>query len=167
VTLITGTVWKLGDNIDTDVIIAARHLDTTEPRELARHCLDALIPDFADKVSEGDIIVAGANFGSGSSREHAPLALKGAGVACVVAKSFARIFFRNAFNVGLPLVECEEIVDRTNAGERLEIDAATGAIKNLSTGMTCRARPLPPFIRRIVEAGGLVGYARVRLVEKK
>ncbi len=161
--MIEGSAWKLGDNIDTDAIIAARYLDTTDPQELARHCLEDVLPDFAGKVSGGDVLVAGSNFGSGSSREHAPLAIKGAGVSCVIAGSFARIFFRNAFNVGLPLLECAEVFDGTKAGDQLEVDFAAGMIRNLSTGARYTARPLPPFIRKLVEAGGLVNYARERL----
>ena len=158
-----GNVWKLGDNIDTDAIIAARYLDTTDPQELARHCLEDVLPDFGGKVSGGDVLVAGSNFGSGSSREHAPLAIRGAGISCVIAKSFARIFFRNAFNVGLPLLECAEVFDGTDSGDRLEVDFTAGTIQNLSTGARYRARPLPPFIRKLVEAGGLVNYARGKL----
>ncbi len=158
-----GNVWKLGDNIDTDAIIAARYLDTTDPKELARHCLEDVLPDFAGKACFGEVLVAGNNFGSGSSREHAPLAIKGAGISCVIAKSFARIFFRNAFNVGLPLLECAEVLDGTKAGDRLEVDFVAGTIRNLSTGARYTARPLPPFIRKLVEAGGLVNYARGKL----
>ena len=163
--MIRGSVWKLGDNVDTDGIIAARYLDTTDPRELAAHCLEDLLPELAGGVAEGDILVAGSNFGSGSSREHAPVAIKAAGISCVIAESFARIFFRNAFNVGLPLLECPEVSREAAAGERLEIDVAAGSIKNLSSGATYEARPFPPFIRRLVEAGGLVSYARARLAE--
>ncbi|MDI6791082.1 MAG: 3-isopropylmalate dehydratase small subunit, partial [Thermodesulfobacteriota bacterium] len=125
---LTGKVWKFGDNIDTDVIIPARHLTTFDPKELARHCMEDKDPSFAQKVKPGDIIVAGRNFGCGSSREHAPIALKGCGLSCVVARSFARIFFRNAFNMGLLIFECPEVVDVVEEGDTMEIDAVSGKI---------------------------------------
>jgi len=158
-----GKVFKLGDNVDTDVIIAARYLDTTDPKELARHCLEDALPGFADQVAAGDILVAGSNFGSGSSREHAPVAIKAAGIACVIAKSFARIFFRNSFNMGLPLLECAEAADRAQAGDRLEVDFRSGKISNLTSDHQYQARPLPDFIRELTAAGGLVNYAKARL----
>jgi 3-isopropylmalate/(R)-2-methylmalate dehydratase small subunit len=142
-----GNVWKFGKNIDTDLIIPARYLNTSEPSELARHCMEDADPDFASRVSTGDIIVADTNFGCGSSREHAPIAIKAAGVSCVIAPSFARIFYRNAFNMGLPIFECENIVAEVNEGDELEVDADTGEIKNLTTGKVLKAQPIPPFMQ--------------------
>ena len=154
--LLRGRAWKYGDNVDTDVIIPARHLATTDPQELARHCLEDLDPSFASSHSPGDFIVAGRNFGCGSSREHAPLAIKAAGVACVIAASFARIFFRNAINIGLPILESPEASRDIETGDELEVDLEQGEIRNLTRGKTYRARPLPPFIREIVATGGLM-----------
>jgi 3-isopropylmalate/(R)-2-methylmalate dehydratase small subunit len=158
-----GQVWKYGDNVDTDVIIPARYLNVSKAEALAQHCLEDLDAGFAASVQPGDIIVAGENFGCGSSREHAPLAIKGAGVACVVARSFARIFFRNAVNVGLPILACPAAVDDAERGHRLEIDLARGQIRNLHTGRTHQAEPYPPFMMEIIEAGGLVPYTVERL----
>jgi 3-isopropylmalate/(R)-2-methylmalate dehydratase small subunit len=149
---LTGEVWKYGDNVDTDVIIPARYLNVSTPEELARHCMEDIDPDFAAAVRPGDIIVGGENFGCGSSREHAPLAIKGAGISCVIANSFARIFYRNAINVGLPILECTEAVD-------LE----AGVVTNERTGRTYQTSPFPPFILGIIEAGGLVPYTRRRI----
>ncbi|MEA3346231.1 MAG: 3-isopropylmalate dehydratase small subunit [Chloroflexota bacterium] len=160
---LTGKVWKYGDNVDTDAIIPARYLNLSATEELALHCMEDVDPDFAGKVQPGDIVVAGANFGCGSSREHAPLALKGAGVSCVVAESFARIFFRNAVNIGLPILICPQAVEGTEAGQRLEVELGTGVIRNLETGETFRADPYPPFMMDIIEAGGLVEQTRRRL----
>jgi 3-isopropylmalate dehydratase small subunit len=159
---IRGQVWKYGDNVDTDVIIPARYLNVSEPAELARHCLEDLDRSFASSVRPGDIVVAGANFGCGSSREHAPLALKAAGVGCVVAESFARIFYRNAINIGLPIVECGEAVRATSPGEVLEVDLERGEVRNVSTGQVFRAQPYPPFMIELMAAGGLVEYTRRR-----
>jgi len=164
---IMGTVWKYGDNVDTDVIIPARYLNVSEPRELARHCMEDLDPAFARAVQSGDIIVAGENFGCGSSREHAPLAIKAAGVACIVAKSFARIFDRNAINIGLPILECPEAVKGTEAGEQLMVDLSAGTITNMHTGRTYRAAPFPDFIIAIIQAGGLVPFTRQRLQNQR
>ena len=160
---IGGTVWKYGDNVDTDVIIPARYLNVSTPEELARHCLEDLDPAFADAVRPGDVIVAGENFGCGSSREHAPLAIKGAGVSCVVARSFARIFYRNAINIGLPILECPEAVDEAEKGHQLEIVLETGQVRNLTTGSVYQAEPYPPFMMEIIRAGGLVPYTRRRI----
>ncbi|MDM7935015.1 MAG: 3-isopropylmalate dehydratase small subunit [Methanothrix sp.] len=159
-----GRVWRFGDDIDTDAIIPGRYLVMNDPRELASHLFEGIRPEMAVEVRPGDIVVAGENFGCGSSREHAPLALKGAGIYAVVAKSYARIFFRNAINTGLPLLICSE-VDRIRDGETLEVDLAGGLIHNLSAGESYRAAPLPEFLRDIVDAGGLVEYTR-RLVAK-
>lgn len=157
---IRGQVWKYGDNVDTDVIIPARYLNVSEPAELARHCLEDLDRSFAGRVRPGDIVVAGANFGCGSSREHAPLALKAAGVGCVVAESFARIFYRNAINIGLPIVECGEAAQATAAGQVLEVDLGSGTVRNCDTGQTFQAKPYPPFMLELMAAGGLVEYTR-------
>ncbi len=157
---LSGKVWKYGDNVDTDVIIPARYLNVSDPQELARHCMEDLDPTFASTVHPGDIIVAGSNFGCGSSREHAPLAIKAAGVSVVVAESFARIFFRNALNIGLPILECPAAVAATQAGQTLEIDLAAGSIRNADTGETFQAMPYPPFMLELIAAGGLVEYTR-------
>jgi 3-isopropylmalate dehydratase small subunit len=153
-----GNVWKFGKNIDTDLIIPARYLNTSEPSELARHCMEDADPDFASRVGKGDIIVADTNFGCGSSREHAPIAIKAAGVSCVIAPSFARIFYRNAFNMGLPIFECENIVAEVNEGDELEVDADTGEIKNLTTGKVLKAQPIPPFMQELIADGGLIAH---------
>lgn len=160
---IMGKVWKYGDNVDTDAIIAARYLNTSDERELAAHCMEDLDATFAANVQPGDIVVAGANFGCGSSREHAPLAIKAAGVQCVVAESFARIFFRNAINIGLPILECPEAARMAESGHRLEIDLAQGLIRNLSLGQEYHAAPYPPFMLGIIQAGGLIPYTQKRL----
>ena len=170
--LFRGRVWKYGDNVDTDVIIPARYLNTTDPAELARHCLEDLDPSFAREHRPGDIIVAGRNFGCGSSREHAPLAIKGAGVAAVVAESFARIFFRNAINIGLPIFEAAEAAREARSGDVLEIAASEGVIRNLTRGREYRVRPLPPFIQEIIAAGERAAKAalpeiRARLLSKR
>jgi len=158
-----GTVWKYGDNVDTDVIIPARYLNVSTPEELARHCMEDIDPGFAAGVRAGDTIVAGENFGCGSSREHAPLAIQGAGVSCVVAGSFARIFYRNAINVGLPILECPAAVEATQKGDLLAVDLGAGTVTNLSTGNTYQTAPFPPFVMDIIGAGGLVPFTRERL----
>jgi 3-isopropylmalate dehydratase small subunit len=163
---VAGRAWKFGDDVDTDVIIPARYLNVSDPEELARHCMEDADPDFAGRVRPGDVIVAGKNFGCGSSREHAPLAIKACGVACVVAASFARIFYRNAFNIGLPILECPEAAERVAAGDVLEIDLAAGLIRNRTRNEEYRARPVPEFMREIVAAGGLVPFVARRLAEK-
>jgi len=161
--IIKGKVWKFKDNIDTDVIIPARYLNTSDPKELALHCMEDCNPEFVKKMNQGDIIVAGKNFGCGSSREHAPIAIKGAGVSCVIAKSFARIFFRNAINIGLPIFESEEAVDQCLPGDLLEVDTEKGIIKNLSKDKVCKTSPLPEFIQRIISVGGLREYVKKEL----
>ncbi|MBM4034653.1 MAG: 3-isopropylmalate dehydratase small subunit [Planctomycetes bacterium] len=158
------TAFKFGDDVNTDAIIPAPYLVTTDPKELGSHCMEGSDqPDFARKVKPGDVVVAGGNFGCGSSREHAPVALTGAGVACVVAKSFARIFFRNAINIGLPLLECPEAADAIAAGDAVQVDLSSGTIRDLTTGHTFRAEPMPDFMRAIFDAGGLVEFAKRRL----
>ncbi len=151
-----GNVWKFGDNIDTDVIIPARHLTTSDPAALARHCMEDLDPEFSRRVKPGDIIVAGDNFGSGSSREHAPIAIKAAGIACVVARSFARIFYRNAFNMGLPIFESTELWHRVSGGESIEVDADTGTIHIGSEVLS--SEPIPPFMQELIRNGGLMRH---------
>ncbi len=157
-----GAVIKYGDNVNTDVIIPARYLTITEPSELAAHCMEDLDPDFHLKVSPGDILVAGENFGCGSSREHAPLAIKASGIACVIASSFARIFYRNALNIGLPILECPEASRGLEAGDRVRVSLGEGVIKNLSRSAAYRTVPLPPFIQDIVAAGGLMSHITSR-----
>lgn len=158
-----GRVWKYGDNVNTDVIIPARYLFTSDPKELAAHCMEDLDPQFAPNVRPGDVIVAGRNFGSGSSREHAPVSIRAAGVKCVVAASFARIFYRNAINVGLPILECPEAAAALEHGEEVEVDVEAGTIRRTRTGEVFRAAPFPPFMQEILRSGGLVEYARRRL----
>jgi len=159
-----GKVFKYGDNVDTDVIIPARYLNSIDPENLAAHCMEDIDENFADAVSEGDIIVGGKNFGSGSSREHAPLAIKYAGVSCVVAESFARIFYRNSINIGLPILESPEAVKATEAGDELEVDIDKGQVKNLRTGQTYQAAPFPPFMQEIIKDGGLIEHVKKELV---
>ncbi len=157
---IKGKAWKFGDDIDTDAIIPARYLNTSDPYELAKHCMEDADKTFASKVKKGDIIVAGKNFGCGSSREHAPVAIKYAGVSCVIAKDFARIFFRNAFNIGLPIFESEEASKKIDEGDEIEILADKGIIKNLTKSQEYIVKPIPPFMQELVAAGGLINYAK-------
>lgn len=160
-----GKVWKFGDDVDTDAVIPGRFLILNDPEELAKHAFEGVRPEFRLKVQPGDIIVAGENFGCGSSREHAPLALKGAGVKCVIAKSFARIFFRNSVNIGVQLLECGD-TDRISEGDELEVDLEKGTIRNVTKKETYKSAPMPDFLIEIVRSGGLVEYTR-KLVEKK
>ena len=162
-----GTAHRYGRDIDTDVIIPARYLHTSDPAELAKHCLEDLDVDFVNKVTPGDILVAEENFGCGSSREHAPVCIKAAGVACVIAKSFARIFYRNSINIGLPIMECPAAVDAIKAGDEVTVDADKGVITDLTTGESFQVEPFPPFIAQIVAEGGLVNRTRRILAEKK
>jgi len=163
---IRGRAWKYGDNVDTDAIIPARYLNMSTEAELAAHCMEDIDPGFVKKVQRGDVIVAGKNFGCGSSREHAPLAIKGAGVQCVIAETFARIFYRNAINIGLPILECPEAAQATQTGHILEVDLATGLIRNVTTGQTFQATPYPPFMLELIAAGGLIPYTRQKLQAK-
>ena len=158
--LFRGTVFRYGRDVDTDVIIPARYLNTSDPAELAGHCLEDLDATFASRVRPGDVIVADENFGCGSSREHAPVAIKAAGVSVVIAKSFARIFYRNAINIGLPIVECPEACDAIREGDVVSVDADTGLVTNETTGATFRAAPFPPFIQEIINDGGLVARTK-------
>ena len=155
-----GFVHKYPDNVDTDVIIPARYLNTPDAKELAAHCMEDIDPDFVKKVQPGDIMVGGANFGCGSSREHAPLAIKTAGVSCVIAATFARIFYRNAINIGLPILECPAASEAIQAGDKVHVDFDTGVITDETTSQTFQAQPFPPFIQEIIKAGGLMNSIR-------
>jgi len=155
-----GKCWKFGDHVDTDQIIPARYLNSSDAKELAAHCMEDADPTFPAKVRDGDIIVAGENFGCGSSREHAPICIKHAGVACVIAKSFARIFFRNAINTGLPILECPEAAEKIAEGDEVEVDIAAGTINHLRAGKTFNTPPFPKELRDIIAAGGLMNYVK-------
>jgi 3-isopropylmalate/(R)-2-methylmalate dehydratase small subunit len=154
-----GRVWKFGDDVDTDAVIPGRYLILNTPQELAAHAFEGVRPEFSKEVKEGDIIVAGNNFGCGSSREHAPIALKGTKISCVIAKSFARIFFRNSINIGVALLECPD-TDKIDDGDELDVDFASGVIRNVTKGEQYQATPLPDFVRGIMDAGGLIEYTR-------
>jgi 3-isopropylmalate/(R)-2-methylmalate dehydratase small subunit len=158
-----GKVIKYGNNVDTDVIIPARYLNTSDPAELATHCMEDLDKSFIDRVQKGDIMVAGKNFGCGSSREHAPIAIKVSGIACVVAETFARIFYRNAINIGLPILECPEAAKDISEGDSVSIDFATGKITNLTQNKEYTGAPFPPFMQEIMDADGLIGYIKKQL----
>ena len=153
---VSGFVHKYGNNVDTDVIIPARYLNSSDPKELASHCMEDIDPEFVKKVKQGDIIVADNNFGCGSSCEHAPIAIKESGISCVIASSFARIFYRNSINTALPILECDEAAKNINSGDEVEIDFDTGIITDKTTGMTFKAQPFPEFIKEIINAGGLL-----------
>lgn len=154
----SGKVWKFGDNIDTDAIIPARYLNTSDPKELALHCMEDADPDFVKKMKPGDIIIGGENFGCGSSREHAPIAIKAAGISCVVAKSFARIFYRNSFNMGLPIFESRELVDNISVGQEISIDSVKGIISVGGANKTFSINPIPPFMEQLIADGGLLKH---------
>jgi 3-isopropylmalate/(R)-2-methylmalate dehydratase small subunit len=160
-----GHVHKYGADVNTDVIIPARYLNTTDPQELAQHCMEDEDPEFVRRVRPGDIIVADTNFGCGSSREHAPIAIKAAGVSCVIAKSFARIFYRNAINLALPVLECAEAVEGSESGDELEVDLESGAVRNLTRGTAFQAKPFPDFMLELLQAGGLVEYTKRKLAQ--
>lgn len=164
--MVTGKVYKYGDNVDTDVIIPARYLNAPSPEELAKHCMEDIDPTFASKVQPGDILVGGQNFGCGSSREHAPIAIRACGVRCVIAASFARIFYRNAINIGFPILECPEAVDGISPGDTVGVDFQSGAIVNKTTGKTFQAAPFPAFVNGIIENGGLLKSLKARGVAK-
>ncbi|NMA66383.1 MAG: 3-isopropylmalate dehydratase small subunit [Clostridiaceae bacterium] len=157
---VKGNVFRYNDNVDTDVIIPARYLNTSDPKELAKHCMEDIDKDFAKNVKSGDIIVAGKNFGCGSSREHAPLAIKASGVSCVIASTFARIFYRNSINIGLPILECDAAVEGTDANDEVEVDFDTGIIRNLTKGTTFKSQPFPDFMKKIMAADGLINYIK-------
>lgn len=158
-----GKVFKYGSNVDTDVIIPARYLNTSDPAELAKHCMEDLDKEFVKKVEKGSIIVAGRNFGCGSSREHAPIAIKASGISCVIAETFARIFYRNAINIGLPILECPQAAQDISEGDRVSVDFDTGRIVNLTTGRQYKAEPFPEFMQEIMAADGLIGYIKKQL----
>jgi 3-isopropylmalate/(R)-2-methylmalate dehydratase small subunit len=160
-----GRVWRFGDDVDTDAIIPARYLNISDAQELARHCMEDADPSFANGIKPGAIIVAGKNFGCGSSREHAPLCIKAAGVSCVIAAGFARIFYRNAFNIGLPILESPEAAAASRQGDELEVDLGTGEIRNLTQGTTFTAQPIPPFMQELIRDGGLIKHVAKRLTE--
>ena len=165
--MLKGKVHKYGADVNTDVIIPARYLNLSDPVELAKYCMEDIDKDFISRVQPSDIIMATTNFGCGSSREHAPLAIKAVGISCIIAKSFARIFFRNAIDIGLPLLECDEAVDKTKAGDVLEVDLSSGNIKNLTNGMTFTAKPYPDFMAELIFAGGLIEHTRQRLANRR
>jgi len=164
--LIKGKVWRFGDDVDTDVIIPARYLNTSDPEELARHVMEGIDRDFSQKVKAGDILVAGKNFGCGSSREHAPIAIKAAGIQAVIAKSFARIFYRNAFNIGLPIFESAEASEKIQKADEIEINADRGIIKNITRQEEYKANPIPQFMQELIAAGGLVKWTKKKLKAK-
>ena len=165
--MLKGKVHKYGANVDTDAIIPARFLNVSQPEHLAAHCMEDIDKEFVNRVEPGDVIMATTNFGCGSSREHAPLAIKAAGVSCVIAKTFARIFFRNAINIGLPLLECAEAVDNTEDGDILEIDLSCGKIINTTRNLTFTAQPYPPFMAELIAANGLIEYTKKRLASRR
>jgi len=160
---VKGKVHKYGADINTDAIIPARYLTTSEPAELAKHCMEDEDPEFVKKMRSGDIMMATTNFGCGSSREHAPISIKAAGASCVIAKTFARIFFRNSINIGLPILECEEAVDGSETGDTLEVDLTSGEIHNLTKGKSFKAEPYPEFMLELISAGGLIEYTKRKL----
>ena len=160
--MVQGKVFKYGDNVDTDVIIPARYLNAPSPAELAKHCMEDIDADFVSNVKSGDIMVGGANFGCGSSREHAPISIRAAGISCVIAASFARIFYRNAINIGFPILECAEAAEMINAGDEVTVDFDTGVITDLTTGETFKATAFPAFINGIIENGGLLPYLKAK-----
>lgn len=158
-----GKAHKFGDNIDTDQIIPARYLNTSDPAELAKHAMEDADAEFVDRINKGDIIVGGENFGCGSSREHAPIAIKAVGVSAVIAKSFARIFYRNSINIGLPILESKEAAEQMKDGSEVEVNLKSGQIKDLSTGKTYQAQPFPEFMQKIIDAGGLINYVKRKM----
>lgn len=163
--MLKGKVHRYGSDVDTDVIIPARYLNTTDPKELASHCMEDIDLEFASKVKDGDIIVADDNFGCGSSREHAPIAIKASGISCVIANNFARIFYRNSLNIGLPILECPEAVSATEAGDELTVELSTGVINNITKGTTYQAKPFPDFVIELINVGGLVEYTK-KIIKK-
>jgi 3-isopropylmalate/(R)-2-methylmalate dehydratase small subunit len=165
--MLKGKVHKYGANVDTDAIITARYLNVSDPTELAKHCMEDIDLDFVKRVQPGDIMMATTNFGCGSSREHAPIAIKASGISCIIAQSYARIFFRNAINIGLPLLECDQVVDGTEAGDTIEVDLKKGKIKNLTKGTEFEAKAYPDFMGELIAAGGLVEYTKRRLESRR
>jgi len=164
--MIKGKTIKYGDNIDTDVIIPARYLNTSDEKELASHCMEDLDKEFSKKINKGDIIIAGKNFGCGSSREHAPIAIKASGISCVIAETFARIFFRNSINIGLPIMECREAARDIEENDEISIDVNSGAITNITKNKTYKAAPFPEFMQKIIESQGLINYIKKEVESK-
>lgn len=161
-----GRVWKVGDNIDTDIIIPGKYLNISDPKELGKHCMEGIDKEFPQKIALGDILVAGENFGCGSSREHAPLSIQAAGISCVIAQTFARIFYRNSINIGLPIIECSKAVEKIEGKDILEIDFSRGKISNITKGEDYDSLPFPQFLEEIIKGGGLINYTRKRLKER-
>jgi 3-isopropylmalate/(R)-2-methylmalate dehydratase small subunit len=161
--ILRGRVWKFGGNVDTDVIIPIQYCKITDPKELAKHCMEGIVPGFHEKVKPGDVIIAGDNFGCGSSREPAPISIKATGISCIIARSFARIFYRNAFNVGLPILECLEALDSIEEGHEVEVNFDTGEIRDLFRGQSFRAKPVPPFMQELILDGGLMNHMAKKL----
>lgn len=164
--MLKGRAWTFGDDVDTDVIIPARYLVTNDAEELGKHCMEDMDPDFTSKIRKGDIIAGGENFGCGSSREHAPIAIKGAGISCVIAASYARIFFRNAINIGLPIFVCPEAVKDITQGDLIFVDSSSGTIRNESTNREYSTSPFPPFLQKLIASGGLTSYVKEKLKGK-
>lgn len=160
---VTGKVWKYADNVDTDVIIPARYLNTSDPKELAQHCMEDIDQTFVKEVHQGDLIVAGENFGCGSSREHAPISIKASGIYAIIAKSFARIFYRNAINIGLPILECPEMVNETDKGDTIAVNIESGEIINTTKNKSYKAKPYPESLRNLINAGGLIEYTKQKV----
>lgn len=158
-----GNGWKFGADVDTDAIIPARYLNTSDPQELAKHCMEDADPEFMKKMKKGDILVAEKNFGCGSSREHAPIAIKEAGISCVIAKNFARIFYRNSFNMGLPIFECAEASESIETGDEIEVDTDAGIIKNITKNKTYKTQPIPPFMQELLDDGGLMNHIKKKI----
>ena len=161
--ILKGKGWKFGANVDTDAIIPARYLNTSDPRELAKHCMEDADPQFIQKMNKGDIIVAEKNFGCGSSREHAPIAIKETGISCVIAKTFARIFYRNSFNMGLPIFESAEASEKIETGDEIEVDTKAGVIKNITKNQTYKTQSIPPFMQELIDDGGLINHIKKKL----
>ncbi len=165
--ILKGKGWKFGANIDTDAIIPARYLNTSDPKELAKHCMEDADPQFMQKMKRGDIIVAEKNFGCGSSREHAPIAIKETGISCVIAKTFARIFYRNSFNMGLPIFESAEASIKIETGDQIEVDTNAGIIKNVTKNETYKTQPIPSFMQELIDDGGLIKHIKKKMGDKK
>jgi len=165
--MLTGKVLKYKDNVDTDVIIPARYLNTSDPKELAAHCMEDIDKEFVKRVKSGDIMVAGKNFGCGSSREHAPIAIKESGISCIIAETFARIFYRNSINIGLPILECPQAAREIEDGDKVTVDIKSGEIVNVTKGKKYQAQPFPPFMMELMEVGGLINYVKAKIAGKR
>jgi len=165
--MLTGKVLKYKDNVDTDVIIPARYLNTSDPKELAAHCMEDIDKEFVNRVKPGDIMIAGKNFGCGSSREHAPIAIKESGISCIIAETFARIFYRNSINIGLPILECPQAAKEIEDGDKVTVDIKLGEIVNVTKGKRYQAQPFPPFMMELMEVGGLINFVKAKMASKK